>query len=328
MNSSSTPAFFSSRKKMIATTSTLLLLVGVAANGAGNLNNSDSGYLMCINTKTKVVTHPGTTKCVKGTTPLVVSAKGQLGATGLTGAAGLNGQDGKDGKTLWNGIKDPEIAWGAAGDMYINATTQTLFGPKNLDGSWPAGVSMVGPRGNQGLVGLTGAMGPQGPGGSGPAGPAGASGLPGAAGLRGASGEDGSDGQGPVYFRKVEGEAVTEAGSIVMAFSLPAGSYLLTYSGIAVSTDGNTHFVDCAINADPTLFFTSVVVGGVGGLPNTNRIWLQETNTLNSFGTMVVVCKSAHTVPTDPDAPDAPLHVFMLGQTFSALRVSEVVDRS
>jgi len=39
-----------------------------------------------------------------------------------------------------------------------------LFGPKNLDGTWPAGVSMVGPKGDQG------------PGGSGSAGPAGPTG--------------------------------------------------------------------------------------------------------------------------------------------------------
>jgi hypothetical protein len=157
----------------------------VAANGAGNLNNSDSGYLLCVNSKTKVVTHPITSKCAKGTKALVLGAKGKDGAIGLTGAAGLNGRDGKDGKTLWNGVKDPEITWGAPGDMYINATTKILFGPKNLDGTWPAGVSMVGPKGDQGLIGLTGATGPQGPGGSGPAGPTGATGPAGAAGTNG-----------------------------------------------------------------------------------------------------------------------------------------------
>jgi hypothetical protein len=62
--------------------------------------------------------------------------------------------------------------------MFINSITKTLFGPKNLDGTWPVGVSMVGPKGDQGLTGLTGATGPQGPsGGSGPAGPAGTNGI-------------------------------------------------------------------------------------------------------------------------------------------------------
>jgi hypothetical protein len=146
-----------------------------------------SDYLLCSDKKTNIVTHPiGNQKtCRKNSVSFRVGAKGQNGATGLTGATGLNGADGRDGKTLWNGTKDPEITWGAPGDMYINATAKTLFGPKNLDGTWPAGVSMVGPKGDQGPIGLTGATGPQGPGGSGPAGATGATGAPGAAGADG-----------------------------------------------------------------------------------------------------------------------------------------------
>jgi hypothetical protein len=59
--------------------------------------------------------------------------------------------------------------------MFINSVTKTLFGPKDLDETWPVGVSMVGPKGDQGPMGLTGAAGPSG--GSGPAGPAGANGT-------------------------------------------------------------------------------------------------------------------------------------------------------
>lgn len=182
MDTHKVAAFLPSRKKFIALIALSLLLVSITANGAGNLNTADSGYLLCVNPKTKNVTHPGTSKCPKGTTALILGAKGQDGAAGLTGATGLNGSDGKDGKTLWNGVKDPESTWGAPGDMFINSVTKTLFGPKNLDGSWPAGVSMVGPKGDQGPIGSTGATGPQGPGGgSGPAGPAGAAGAAGAA---------------------------------------------------------------------------------------------------------------------------------------------------
>jgi hypothetical protein len=148
-----------------------------------------SDYLLCADIKTKVVTHPlgNQETCGKNSVSFVVGAKGPNGATGLTGATGLNGVDGKDGKTLWNGTKDPEITWGAPGDMYINATAKTLFGPKNLDGTWPAGVSLVGPKGDQGPIGLTGATGPQGPGGSGPAGPTGATGPAGSNGTNGTS---------------------------------------------------------------------------------------------------------------------------------------------
>ena len=155
-----------------------LIVGGVGAQASGILNTSEGGYLACVDSKTKVVTHPGTSSCPKGSKKLVLGAQG---ATGLTGAAGLPGKDGmngKDGKTLWNGVKDPENTWGAPGDMFINSVTKTLFGPKNLDGTWPVGVSMVGPKGDQGPIGLTGATGAQGPsGGSGPAGPTGANGT-------------------------------------------------------------------------------------------------------------------------------------------------------
>jgi hypothetical protein len=176
------------RSKLVSSFAAILLFVGITANAAGNLNNPDSGYLLCVNTKTKMVTHPGSSKCPKGTTALVLGQKGKDGIPGLTGAAGLNGldgKDGKDGKTLWNGVKDPESTWGAPGDMFINSVTKTLFGPKNLDGTWPIGVSMIGPKGDQGPIGLTGATGPQGPGGSGPAGATGPAGVAGANGSAG-----------------------------------------------------------------------------------------------------------------------------------------------
>ena len=149
--------------------SSLLLLIfalivgGVSAQATGILNTSSGGYLICVNSKTKVVTHPGTSTCPKGSKKLVLGAQGVPGANGLDGAAGLPGKDGKDGKTLWNGVKDPESTWGAPGDMFINSVTKTLFGPKNLDGTWPVGVLMVGPKGDQGPIGLTGATGAQGP---------------------------------------------------------------------------------------------------------------------------------------------------------------------
>jgi hypothetical protein len=157
-----------------------LIVGGVGAQATGVLNTKSGGYLVCVNSKTKVVTHPGTSTCPKGSKKLVLGAQGIAGVNGLTGAAGLpgkNGKDGKDGKTLWNGTTDPISTLGAPGDMFINSVTKTLFGPKNLDGTWPIGVSMVGPAGERGPIGLTGAIGPQGPGGgSGPAGPAGPAG--------------------------------------------------------------------------------------------------------------------------------------------------------
>jgi hypothetical protein len=155
-----------------------LIVGGVGVQATGLLNTDSGGYLVCVDSKTKVVTHPGTSTCPKGNKKLVLGAQGVAGVDGITGAAGLSGKDGtngKDGKTLWNGVEDPESTWGAPGDMFINSVTKTLFGPKNLDGSWPAGVSMVGPPGAAGVAGPAGPSGPQGPGGG--SGPAGAPGV-------------------------------------------------------------------------------------------------------------------------------------------------------
>lgn len=154
-------AFFAGRsvKSTVGVLVMALLVGGISAQASGVLNSPSGGYLICVDSKTKLITHPGTSNCPKGSKRLVIGASGKDGAIGLTGAAGLNGVDGKDGKTLWNGVKDPESTWGAPGDMFINSVTKTLFGPKNLDGTWPAGVSMVGPKGDQGP---TGSMGPAG----------------------------------------------------------------------------------------------------------------------------------------------------------------------
>jgi len=142
-------AFFTgkARKPIIGLLVAALVVGGISAQATGVLNTPSGGYLLCVNSKTKVITHPGTVNCPKGSKKLTIGAAG------------------KDGKTLWNGEKDPENTLGSTGDMFINSVTKTLFGPKNLDGTWPAGVSMVGPKGDQG------------PGGSGSAGPAGAPGA-------------------------------------------------------------------------------------------------------------------------------------------------------
>ena len=142
---------------------TLALVVGgIGAQASGILNTPSGGYLVCVDSSTKLVTHPGTSKCPKGNKKLVLGAQGKAGINGLTGAAGLPGKDGvngKDGNTLWNGITDPVSTLGAPGDMFINSQTKTLFGPKNLDGTWPAGVSMVGPQGPGGASGPVGPAG-------------------------------------------------------------------------------------------------------------------------------------------------------------------------
>ena len=128
-------------KPIIGLVVAALVVGGISAQASGVLNTPSGGYLLCVNSKTKVITHPGTTNCPKGSKKLTIGASG------------------KDGKTLWNGEKDPENTLGSPGDIFINSVTKTLFGPKNLDGTWPAGVSMIGPTGTTGATGATGASG-------------------------------------------------------------------------------------------------------------------------------------------------------------------------
>jgi hypothetical protein len=81
----------------------LLSFVGVSV-AAQVANNAETGYVICINKSTKVVTYPGTLKCPKGTSSLVIGARGlngldgQSGRDGLDGLPGLPGVDGVDGK--------------------------------------------------------------------------------------------------------------------------------------------------------------------------------------------------------------------------------------
>jgi hypothetical protein len=328
MNSSRFSISLSRRKITVAIAASALLFIGVAANAAGTAKDYHRYHVICVDLQTKKLTYGGDANNAGCETPsfTVVSSSGLAaaalkGSNGLNGKDGINGKngvDGKDGKTLWNGIKDPEITWGAAGDMYINATTQTLFGPKNLDGSWPVGVSMVGPRGNQGLIGLTGPAGPQGPGGSGPSG---ATGAAGPAGTNGTNGADGAASQNPVYI-KILGvgveTAVSLTSSVAISLSLPAGSYLLTYSGIAYATTSSDEAVMCKIAAAAEYADTAVFVKLVGELDNRKYMMLQETITLTATQTVPVNCRAQY----------AANKAVLINQSFSAVKVSSIVKQT
>ena len=96
-------------------------------------------------------------------------ATGATGPAGATGATGPAGAAGADGKTVLNGTSNPSAGTGVDGDFYINTSTNTLFGPKT-SGTWPSGISLVGPQGATGAAGATGPAGATGA--TGPAGPA------------------------------------------------------------------------------------------------------------------------------------------------------------
>ena len=86
---------------------------------------------------------------------------GLTGPQGPTGPAGTNGINGINGTAVLNGITNPVAGTGVNGDFYINTATNELFGPK-ANGTWPAGVSLVGAQGATGATGLTGPQGPSG----------------------------------------------------------------------------------------------------------------------------------------------------------------------
>ena len=125
------------------------------------------------------------------TASATAGAAGATGPAGAIGPQGIAGTNGTNGTAVLNGNTNPTAGTGVNGDFYINTATNTIYGPK-ANGTWPAGVSLVGPvgpTGPQGLAGATGATGPQGP-----AGPTGPTGLTGATGPAGPTGPQGPAG--------------------------------------------------------------------------------------------------------------------------------------
>jgi hypothetical protein len=73
-----------------------------------------------------------------------------------TGA--LQGLAGLDGHTILTMARDPVATDGKDGDIAINTVTWEVFAPKAA-GTWPAGVSLVGPQGAPGTNGTNGTNG-------------------------------------------------------------------------------------------------------------------------------------------------------------------------
>lgn len=80
------------------------------------------------------------------------------GSTSLIGPAGEDGEF--VGNTVLYGTAAPTTE-GSNGDFYIRTTTNFIYGPK-ASGSWPTGVSLVGPTGTTGTAGTPGAAGADG----------------------------------------------------------------------------------------------------------------------------------------------------------------------
>ena len=89
-------------------------------------------------------------------------ADGADGTDGLDGLHGADGADGRDGNSVLNGTSNPSADTGVLGDLYIDTTSSTLYGPKSEAG-WGQGVSLVGqqgPQGEQGAAGVGGTLAP------------------------------------------------------------------------------------------------------------------------------------------------------------------------
>jgi hypothetical protein len=68
-------------------------------------------------------------------------------------------EDGIDGKSVRYGAGAPGPGDGNDGDFWIRTTTNFIYGPK-ASGTWPAGVSLVGPAGADGKTILNGTVDP------------------------------------------------------------------------------------------------------------------------------------------------------------------------
>lgn len=88
----------------------------------------------------------------------IPGADGIKGTDGLKGDPGVQGNPGVDGKTIRSGSGVPSNSLGVSGDYYIDTAASILYGPKGVS-SWPAGISIVGPQGNQGVPGNPGVDG-------------------------------------------------------------------------------------------------------------------------------------------------------------------------
>jgi hypothetical protein len=73
------------------------LLFGVSAVAINVGNTPESGYLLCYNMKTKIVTFPNSYSCPKGTKPLEMGAQGEPGINGINGLDGRQGPQGPAG---------------------------------------------------------------------------------------------------------------------------------------------------------------------------------------------------------------------------------------
>jgi hypothetical protein len=233
-------------------------------------------------------------------------ATGPQGPAGPTGAAGPQGSTGINGTAVLNGSVAPSNALGVNGDFYINTTTNELFGPK-ANGTWPGGVSLVGPPGPAG----------------GPAGPQGVAGTNGNSVLNGTVNPNGVTGvDGDFYINTLTNEIFgpKSAGvwpqgvSLVGASGLPgapgpqgpagtAGPQGISGANGTSVLNGNVNPVG-AIGMDGD-FYINTATNELFG-PKANGAWPQGISLVGPAGANGLQGPSGPTGPQGPQGPTGP----------------------
>ena len=222
-------------------------------------------------------------------------AKGDQGIVGIQGDSGLNGKNGLQGE---EGIAGLEGEQGEPGATGLNGI-QGEVGAIGLTGA--AGLN--GAKGEAGVAGLNGVNGSPG-----------SNGSTGATGNNGTNGSNGADGATSLFLKtKVVDTNLIVDGSEVIQLSLPAGSYLLVWTGGVSATTGIADYVNCGIEDRVTGTARAVMVD-IAVLDGRAFMALQKSITLAAAGNVSVYCNTARRNGSA-----------LIGQqTFSAQKVSTV----
>lgn len=222
--------------------------------------------------------------------------KGEQGVVGFQGESGTNGKNGSQGVEGIDGLDGDQGETGAAG---LNGM-QGEVGAIGLTGA----VGLNGVKGDTGVAGLNGV--------NGSAGANGSTGATGNNGTNGANGSNGADGTSSLFLKtKTTDTNISQAGTTVLQLSLPAGAYLLVWTGLVrVGLTGGDEFVNCGIQ-DATLGDPRAVRLATG---QRGYMALQTSLILTEPGNASVFCNTNNFA-----FPGTVMH-----QTFSAQKVSLV----
>ena len=131
-------------------------------------------------------------------------------------------------------------------------------------------------------------------------------------GAAGAAGSNGVDGLGPVYIKTNDGDTnATKAGVQAISLSLPAGTYLLTYSTLTYAYFEASEYIFCGIEDSNVSVARAVYINRVSELNNRKFLTQQKTVTLSEPGVVKVYCKTFYADNT----------VSVTQQVFTALKV-------